>query len=129
MTLTITPVYAALLGLGFVALSIRVIRVRRATKVALGSGGDAGLERAMRVHANFAEYAPLSLLLLAMLEMGGANALWLHALCLTLLAGRAAHAYGVSRPDENFRFRVWGMALTFSVIVLASVSLLARSLT
>ena len=54
--MTITPVYAALLGLLFIALSVRVIRLRRSRKVAVGARGDEAIERAMRVHANFAEY-------------------------------------------------------------------------
>jgi len=126
--MTITPVYAALLGLLFIALSVRVIRLRRARKVAIGAKGDPVIERAMRVHANFAEYAPLALLLIAMLELKGVGALWIHALGGLLLAGRALHAYGVSRPDEDFRFRVAGMSLTFSAIALASTSLLALTL-
>ncbi len=51
----IVPVYAGLLGLFFVYLSIRVIRTRRHEQVALGDGDSPRLRRAMRVHANFAE--------------------------------------------------------------------------
>ena len=126
--MTITPVYAALLGLLFIALSVRVIRLRRTRKVAIGVKGDPVIERAMRVHANFAEYAPLALLLIAMLELKGAAGLWIHALGALLLAGRALHAYGLSRPDEDFRFRVAGMSLTLSAIGLASASLLALAI-
>ena len=60
--MTVIPAYAALLALLFIALSIRTIRARRAHKVAIGTGGHAAVERAMRVHANFAEYVPLALL-------------------------------------------------------------------
>ena len=126
--MTITPVYAALLGLLFIALSVRVIRLRRTRKVAIGVKGDPVIERAMRVHANFAEYAPLALLLIAMLELKGAAGLWIHALGALLLAGRALHAYGLSRLDEDFRFRVAGMSLTLSAIGLASASLLALAI-
>jgi uncharacterized membrane protein YecN with MAPEG domain len=122
--MTIVPVYAALLALGFVLLSVRVIRLRRERKVAIGTKDDPLVERAMRVHANFAEYAPLALLLLFMLEMKGGDVYWLNALCLTLLSGRAAHAFGVSNPSEDFRFRVAGMTMTFTVIIAASASLL-----
>lgn len=122
--MTIVPAYAALLALGFVLLSVRVISLRRSRKVAIGTNGDPLVERAMRVHANFAEYAPLALLLLLMLEMKGANVYWLNLLCATLLAGRAAHAFGVSRPSEDFRFRVAGMMMTFTVIIATSLSLL-----
>nr|WP_265324035.1 MAPEG family protein [Aeromonas veronii] len=56
--MTILPVYAALLALLFVLLSIRTIRTRHSRKVALGHGDDPAMLRAMRVHANFAEYVP-----------------------------------------------------------------------
>lgn len=126
--MTITPVYAALLGLLFIALSVRVIRLRRSRKVAVGARGDEAIERAMRVHANFAEYAPLALLLIAMLELKGVAGIWIHILGLMLLGGRALHAYGMSRPNEDFRFRVGGMSLTFGAIGLASASLLALAI-
>ncbi|MDP1674532.1 MAG: MAPEG family protein [Burkholderiales bacterium] len=50
----ITPLYAAILGLIFVALSLQTIRLRRRHRVALGDGDHAPLRQAMRVHANFA---------------------------------------------------------------------------
>ena len=59
-----TPLYAALLGLIFVALSIRTIRLRRRYGVGVGDGNNTELQRAARVHANFAEYVPLALLLI-----------------------------------------------------------------
>ncbi len=127
MSIAIVPVYAALLAVLFVALSLRVIGARRSGKVAIGAGGDAGLERRMRVHANFAEYAPFALLLLALAELRGAPALLLHALCLALIISRAAHAWGVSNPKEDFRFRVFGMAATFTVILLTALLLLVGS--
>jgi len=34
------------------------------------------------------------------------------------------HAYGVSQVSENYRYRTIGMALTFTVIISASVGIL-----
>lgn len=121
--MTIVPLYAALLAFGFIYLSARVIAVRRSQKIAVGTKGDARLERAARVHANFVEYTPFALLLLFMLETNGGNHLLVHALCLALVAGRASHAYGMSNEPEDFRFRVFGMITTFSVIAIAALSL------
>jgi hypothetical protein len=45
-----------------------------------------------------------------------------------LLAGRLLHAYGVSRTNENYRFRVAGMSITFAVTVSSAVLLLGLSL-
>ncbi len=119
----VTPIYAALLALLFLYLSFRTIGVRRALKVGIGDGGDKAGSRAMRVHANFAEYVPLILLLLLMLELqlaGGAS-LMLHVLGLALVVGRCSHAYGVSQPEEVLHFRRVGMVLTFLVVLITSL--------
>ena len=110
--MVITSCYAAILSLVYIALSMRVIALRRSGKVSLGSGGKPFLERAIRAHANFAEYAPLAILLIALAEGQGAWPWTIHILGATLLLGRTLHAYGISRPVEDFRFRVSGMAMT-----------------
>ncbi len=121
--MNVTPVYASILGLLFVGLSFRTIRLRRRLHVALGDNDNAELRRAMRVHANFAEYVPLTLLLVFFVEMDGSPAAWVHALCLALMCGRLLHAWGVSQVRENFRFRVTGMVLTFGTIMAAGATI------
>lgn len=120
----VTPFYAALMALLFVALSIRTLRLRHRFQVAIGPGEEPLLERAMRVHANFAEYVPIALLLVLFVEMATRNGTLVHALGVLLIAGRGLHAYGVSQLRENFRYRVAGMTLTFTVIITAAVTLL-----
>jgi hypothetical protein len=122
--LAIVPYYAAVLALVFVALSVNVIKGRRERRVAIGVSGAGDLERRVRAHGNFAEYAPFALLLIAMAELRGTPPLVLHALCASLLLGRLAHAWGVSRTDEDLRFRVAGMAATFAAIAGAALALL-----
>lgn len=80
--------------------------------------------RAMRVHSNFSEYVPFSLLLIYFVEGAGAHSAFIHFLGMALFVGRLSHAYGVSQMAENFRFRVTGMALTFTVILMSSGYLL-----
>lgn len=126
--LTIVPIYAAMLAVMFVALSIRVIALRRASKLPLGFQGAVALERRVRAQGNFAEYVPLALLLLAFVEMRGAPAWLVHAMALVLIAGRLSHAYGVSQLRESFAFRVSGMAMTFTVILSAALAILIQSL-
>lgn len=96
----ITAFYAGLLALLFILLSARVIRRRRRAKVAVGDGGDTMLLRHMRVHANFAEYVPMCLLLMALAESMQTWAWFPHLTGTVLLAGRLLHAYGVSQPRE-----------------------------
>ena len=128
MVPVIVPIYAAILALIFVYLSARVIRMRGIAKVAIGHGGNASLERRMRVHANFAEYVPFALILLTFLEMQAQSRYLIHILALALIAGRSIHAYGVSQEKENIRFRVTGMLTTFAVLIAAGLVLLVNGL-
>lgn len=116
-----TALWAALLAPLCLWLSIRVIGLRRRLRVAIGTGSQPEIERAMRAQANFAEYVPFALVLLALAEAGGAPAAVIHALGATLLAGRVAHGWGITRAQEDFRFRVAGMAATFGVIGCAAL--------
>ncbi len=120
MGLFITPIYAALLGLIFVVLSVKTIIIRRKNKVAVGDGNNLLLQRAMRVHANFSEYTPLAIILVGFVESLKYNAIIVHVLLSAFLLGRIIHAYGLSQIDEDFRFRVFGMILTFNVITISS---------
>jgi uncharacterized membrane protein YecN with MAPEG domain len=124
----ITALYAGFLAILFILLAIRVIRERRGAKVAVGDGGNALLLRRMRVHANFAEYVPFALLLMALAESLLAWPWLIHLQGLSLIAGRVSHAYGVSRTPENFNFRVFGMAVTLTVIGTAAAACLVRAL-
>ena len=125
---SVTPLYAALLTILFLVLSARVISQRRVGKIPLGTAGDPALERVARVHANFAEYTPLALLAIFFVEDLGYGAWIVHALGILLLAGRLAHAFGVSRAPEDYRLRAAGMGMTFTVLGLSAALLLLRSL-
>jgi uncharacterized membrane protein YecN with MAPEG domain len=124
MNLHVTPLYAAILSLIFIGLSVRTLLLRRELKIAIGDGGNQKMLRAMRVHANFAEYVPLSLLLIALFEIAGGQFLFVHGLCILLLIGRISHIYGVSQSSENFVFRVFGMAMTLTALGIAACAVL-----
>lgn len=124
----IVAVYAALFALMFVFLSLRTIRLRQRYRIAVGDAGNEELLRAMRVHGNFAEYVPFALLLLYLVEVGGARPAIVHTLAATLLLGRLAHAFGVSQLREELRFRRVGMILTFAVMLSSACILLFLSL-
>ncbi len=116
----ITALYAGLLGLLLVVLSIRVIAGRRAAGIGLGTGDDATLERRVRAQANLAEYAPMGLILLGLLEAGGTAAWALHGLGGVLLAGRLAHGFALGFTASNVPARVAGMVATFAMIAVAA---------
>jgi uncharacterized protein len=120
----IVPFYAALLALIFVALSVRTLKMRRSLGIPIGDVGNEAMLRAMRAHANFAEYVPFALFLIYLIEQTGANAGFVQALCLSLLIGRISHAVGISRVKERLAFRVLGMVLTLTPIISAAVRLM-----
>jgi uncharacterized membrane protein YecN with MAPEG domain len=124
MSLKIVPFYASLLGLLFLYLTIRVVAARRAYRVALGHGGQEILERRVAAHLNFVEYTPLVLILLAFLEMNLAPALLLHVLGIAFVVSRVVHAIGVSRPNEDFRFRMVATLTTMIIMAVSSAFLL-----
>ena len=119
--MTITAFYASLLTVLYLFLSIRVIGWRRLQRVEIGHGEDAQLLRRMRVHANFAEYAPFALLLMALAESLAPPHILTHLVGVTLVAGRALHAYGLSQTPHNLQYRMRGMQLTFLAMGLAAM--------
>ena len=68
----VTALIGAVLDFFFVRLALKVVAARRAAKVSIGDSDDPALLRASRVHANFAEYVPLTLPLMALAEIIGA---------------------------------------------------------
>ena len=119
--LIVTTLIACILAALLIRLSFRVIRLRRHHKVGLGSGGVDDLERAIRAQANFTEYVPIALILMACLELNGAP-LWLIAILgITLIAGRVIHAKGINQPPPHFSNRVIGMKFTITTLIMLVV--------
>ena len=129
-----TSIYAALLGLMLIALSIYVIRSRREMKAALGDGSHNEVRRRMRAQANFTEYAPIFLILLGYAEYNGLNIFIVHLFGVVFLLGRISHAYSLLKYEQyendkliNFpKWRVRGMICTFSTIGLLSSIILIQ---
>lgn len=120
MTFAVTPLYAGLLGLLLVVLSLLVVRLRFRFRVGLGDGGQAALTRAIRVQGNFAEHVPLALLLIFAVEGLGYAAWTVHALGAALVVARLAHAQGLARYEGESPGRFLGTVMTFSVLIVAS---------
>lgn len=115
--MTITPIYAALATLLFVYLSARVIGMRKSEKISLGDGANKEMGKRIRIHANFAEYTPLIILLMLLAELQNTPTWGLHLIGVALLVGRILHAYAISQSPQNFNLRVAGMVLTFVALV------------
>jgi uncharacterized membrane protein YecN with MAPEG domain len=121
MPLEVTAVYAALLGLTLLVLKFRVIAARRRHLVDVLDGGERDVTRRMRVHGNFAEHVPMALILMAVVELNGAEAWNLHALGAVLLISRILHAHGLeTTPGKSFG-RAAGVIGTSAVIISAAL--------
>jgi uncharacterized membrane protein YecN with MAPEG domain len=110
-------------------LGVRIGKLRHALGVSIGDGGQEPLVRRMRAQANFIENVPLTLILIAAVELADKGGAWLAPAGAVFMLGRIAHGIGM---DGNFKAgrpigMLTGMLLQLALIVvavLASVGLL-----
>lgn len=121
MNLIITGLYASLLGLIFVFLSIQVIKMRRKYAISLGDGNNEFLQKATRAHANFNEYVPICIVLLLVAELTSQADIFLHICGILLVYGRVAHAYGLISKSGISWGRASGFLATVSVLIALSL--------
>ncbi|SMX33726.1 MAPEG family protein [Actibacterium lipolyticum] len=126
--ISVTPLYAGLIGLLFVFLSARVVVVRREKQVSIGDGDQSELSKRIRVQGNCAEYAPLALILMGMAELQGAPHWVVHLLGLMLLGGRILHPIGLGATPQKMNARIVGMVLTFLMIIIAALANIGHAL-
>lgn len=118
--LPVTLSSAAAAGILAVWLMIRVGQVRTSEKVSVGDGGNEKVLRRMRAHANFVEYTPFVLVLIAVIELAGRGTPWLAYVSGAYFIGRIAHAFGM----EGGKFglgRTVGTLVTLLTLVGLSV--------
>lgn len=124
-----TLLYAGLNGLLSFALAFRVGQQRMKSNVIFGDGGNPGLQRAIRAHANNVEYVPLTLVLIGLLEIAGQPAWAIHILGAALFLGRALHAAGLSATEESSPPRLYGILLTWAALLAAALWCIVAALT
>ena len=112
LTLPVTLSAAAACAFINLWLAMRIGAVRRAEKISVGDGGNERLTARMRAQLNFAEFAPVVLILLAVTEMarGASIGLWVAAVAFVL--ARIAHPIGM---DGVMPARGFGIIVTFAV--------------
>ena len=91
-------------------------------------GGDPDLQRAIRVHANFIEYTPLALVLLALVDVMSGHDWLVHGFGIALVVSRLLHAQGLGATAGYSRGRYFGTLGTWLVIVGLSLLLVADQL-
>jgi hypothetical protein len=122
----VTALYAAIIGLLAAILTVNVIRNRVALKVDSGDGGNAKMGMAIRAHANFAQHAPLALLLIGFAEALGTGKTIIHILGAALVLARLLSAWGLLSAEGQSFGRQSGAGLTVLVLAAASVLILLR---
>lgn len=120
--IAVTALYAGILALMLVALSLYVVQGRWRNKVGVGDGGNADMLNRMRIHANFVEYVPLALIGLYLLETTRHSVYLLHALGIALVVARLIHPVGMVRKSPN-PFRAGGAVITLGVLIVEGVLL------
>ncbi len=117
----ITALYAGILGLISVAIAGAAGRMRGQTGTSIGDGGNPQLLLAMRRHANFIEYVPLTLILLGLLELNGVSPVAIHCLGGGLVVFRLCHAAGIQADTMAGAGRAIGALGSMLVLIVASV--------
>ncbi len=120
--LPVTLTLAGAAALINIWLIVRVAQVRRRENISVGDGGNEALLRRMRAQANFIEFAPLVLILIALIEMAIGASVWLYLVGGAFLLARLFHAIGM---DGNKKARVVGMLVSLVVLFTLAVWALA----
>jgi uncharacterized membrane protein YecN with MAPEG domain len=105
-------------------LGMRIGKLRYGLGVSVGDGGHEALVRRMRAQANFLENTPLTLLLVAGIELAGKGGVWLAPAGAVFILGRVAH--GIGMDGKLKAGRPIGMVTTYLFqIALVVVGVLA----
>lgn len=117
----LTGIYAAVLALIQVFLTLRVVKMRHVKKVSLGDGGQEELVRRIRGHGNFTETVPIAVLLMLIAELSGSPFWCIHALGVLMVIARLMHYIGVVSGSGHGKFRYYGMVITVNIIALSAL--------
>jgi uncharacterized membrane protein YecN with MAPEG domain len=122
----VTAYTAAALAVILVALSLPISLRRQKTKISLGIGEDSLLHTQVRAQGNFIEYAPIGLVLLALIELNGAPLWMLCTVATALVGGRVVHALGMF--FSSIPLRGVGMIATYFSVLMAAWGLLMHAM-
>jgi uncharacterized protein len=91
----VTSLVAAVFAAMLVVLSLAVTWRRVQVRSTHGDAGDSLLGKRIRAHGNFTEYAPMALVLLALLEAQAAPVLLVQVLAVVFVLSRGVHVIGM----------------------------------
>ena len=119
-----TAIYAGILLLIGLVLGALTTRARVKNSVLIGDGGKEPVIKAIRAHANFAEYVPLAVIGIGLAEMAGGPAWLVHGMGVVLVLARLAHAQGMYQTTALSPGRLAGATLTWIVYLVAGLACL-----
>ena len=114
--LPVTLVFAGAAALINLWLAFRVVAIRRRAKVLHGDGDNVLLLCRMRAQANFVEYAPFVLILMALIELAGGSKSWLWGIGAAFTVARLVHMLGMDAQKQG-PLRAAGACLTWVVLL------------
>jgi uncharacterized membrane protein YecN with MAPEG domain len=118
MEVPVTALYAGICGLLSVLLANSVLYVRLRGRQRPEWQGEAML----RVQANFVENVPLALVLLLIVELGGAGSAAVHWLGGSLVILRVLHAWGLGTYEGANYPRLIGAQGTFLLLSILGIT-------
>lgn len=129
--LIVTSFSTAILAILLVVLSILTIIARGKFKVALSDNGELALLKFIRAHGNLAEFAPIFLILLTLVEVNHfISVSWLWMTALVFIFGRFLHATSLLFIEPKIlKLRVFAMILTFTPILIFALVLIFKLIT
>jgi hypothetical protein len=124
MAFQVTVIYASVLAIASVVLSIMVSIKRGKYGVSIMDGGHPELAVWIRKQGNFCEYVPFVVLMMALAEARGMSATWLHGIGILLLVSRLIHVFGLKADKPTEPLRIAGTVGTHLSILSAAIFLL-----
>ncbi len=116
MILPITLTIAGAAAIVNFWLAIRIVTLRLKAKVLIGDGGHPLLTARVRAHLNYAEYTPLVVIMIGLIEFARGTQTWLWAAGIIYILGRILHAFGLDKQTAN-PLRAVGIVTTWIVLL------------
>ena len=123
MIIQTTAFYASLCFFWYSFLTLHIVRIRKGKLISIGDGGDTDLFKAIRIHGNFSEYVPFSLLLLYLFEISDFPILVVHIFGICIFLSRILHFIGLKNFNGKSWQRVAGMVLILFPSAVMSLSI------
>lgn len=119
-----TYLFASLLTLLYLLISVLTIKARTKNRISLGYGKNNEIEAIVSAHSNFASYAPLFIFLLYILEHELQSDFIIVILGSGFLLGRILHLIAFTSHKMNFKLRTLGMVLTLTPLAIQALLLI-----